>query len=134
MNISELGVFPHWKAPRVVWLALDQPNELMMLQRSLDASINALGFEPERKPFSPHLTIGRIQNHLSRDEISLIGKLLREQAVSPIGAVACDTICLFQSLLKPTGSIYAPLSAEKLRFFGNCRGSPQIWGCKKRVK
>ncbi|NSW51201.1 MAG: RNA 2',3'-cyclic phosphodiesterase [Anaerolineae bacterium] len=114
LEIGQLGVFPRWQAPRVVWLGLDRPGELMTLQRELDHRVNSLGFSPDNKPFSPHLTLGRVDRSLPAEETTALGNRLKEQQLPPLGRVDCDTVTLFQSLLKPGGSVYTPLVRVKL--------------------
>lgn len=54
------GTFPPRGPARVAWLGIEAPEELACLQRSVEAAAcSALGLTPERRPFSPHLTLAR---------------------------------------------------------------------------
>jgi 2'-5' RNA ligase len=58
-----LGVFPDWKSPRVLWMGMrDKNDRLRPLQRSIEDQARALGFEPDPKPYRPHLTLARFRS------------------------------------------------------------------------
>ena len=53
------GFFPTPKSARVFWVGVDAPQELPSLAGRIDAALRPLGFEPEQREFSPHLTLAR---------------------------------------------------------------------------
>ncbi|MFN2384601.1 MAG: RNA 2',3'-cyclic phosphodiesterase, partial [Gemmatimonadota bacterium] len=54
------GAFPDWRHPRVLWLGLDDDGGTARLAAEIDQDARAAGFHPETRPFTPHLTIGRV--------------------------------------------------------------------------
>ena len=61
LQLNQLG---HWPRPKVVWLGTTAvPNELVTLQRQLAQALQNCGFEPEKRPFHPHLTLLRKVQH-----------------------------------------------------------------------
>ncbi|MGH7886726.1 MAG: RNA 2',3'-cyclic phosphodiesterase, partial [Candidatus Binatia bacterium] len=58
INAKGLGVFPNPKRPRVLWVGL-VGTQLVSLQAKVESALTPLGFAPEEKTFTPHLTIGR---------------------------------------------------------------------------
>jgi len=62
LRTGELGVFPERGRPRVVWVGLeDEAGTLADLHRALEGALEPLGFAPEGRPYSPHLTLGRVR-------------------------------------------------------------------------
>ncbi len=106
LSLSATGVFPNPKFPRVLWLGLkgDLP-VLKSLQANIEDSLSTIGFEPEKRPFSPHVTIGRVKargaNPIElKDFLTLSPPLLR----TPVKDFA-----LYQSILHPSGPEYREL-------------------------
>jgi 2'-5' RNA ligase len=60
MRLDELGAFPNARRPRVLWVGLEAPPALELLQDRLERQCGAIGFEPEGSPFRPHITLGRV--------------------------------------------------------------------------
>jgi len=106
------GVFPSWKAIRVVWIGLKGDLEpLKILYTTLEENLEKLGFPKEERRFTPHLTIGRAKN-ISRDE--KLAQALSKFATFKSSPFTVEEIVLFKSTLTPSGAIYQKLSAAKL--------------------
>jgi 2'-5' RNA ligase len=58
ITIGGVGFFPDSRAPRVFWAGVNAPPALSRLARSIDQSLEELGFREERD-FHPHLTLAR---------------------------------------------------------------------------
>lgn len=58
LNLSGLGSFPRGGRD-IYWLGVEENPGLMALQRQLSASLEEAGFALEKRPFKPHLTLGR---------------------------------------------------------------------------
>lgn len=103
MSLKGLGVFPNEHSPRVIWLGIEQGrDELILLAQQTLKKLVTIGFIPEKRPFSAHLTIGRVREPI-RDVRSIIGRPYASRAF-PV-----RELVLFQSHLKPTGPVYERL-------------------------
>jgi 2'-5' RNA ligase len=109
MNLSGLGAFPNLRRPRVIWVGSEAPGELSALQKAIEAETRRLGYPAEERPFSPHLTLGRISQNARPDEVTQVARALSEMNVAEIGRVQIDRIHLFQSDLRPNGAVYTSL-------------------------
>ena len=78
MEAGGLGAFPNTKRPRVIWLGVDAPPELTSLQRGIDSATAKLGYASETRPFSPHLTLGRVRENASSSELTTLASHLNE--------------------------------------------------------
>ena len=55
------GAFPGWRRPRVLWLALESGEGVERLAAHVEAAARAVGFAAEDRPFTSHLTLGRVR-------------------------------------------------------------------------
>ena len=61
LRIGGFGAFPHLRRPRVVWAAVEDPERrTWALERAVSASLEILGFPPEDREWTPHVTVARI--------------------------------------------------------------------------
>jgi len=105
--IKNVGAFPSLKSPRVVWVGIeDQGSQLVRLQNQIEKEMANLGFEEEKRAFSPHLTLGRIRSPRGKDELV---KYLLDERERVFGEINVDRVILFKSELKPTGAVYTVL-------------------------
>jgi 2'-5' RNA ligase len=113
IKVQGVGAFPHSKNPRVVWMGLtDEQEVLATFQKELEGTLAKIGFEPEGRPFQPHLTLGRVRTSRGKDD--LVGKMEKHRE-KEFGSVEVEEVVLFKSELTPTGPIYTPLRKLKLR-------------------
>ena len=61
LRIDRLGAFPSAARPRVLWIGIEGPPALELLQDRLERGGEAIGFPPEGAPFQPHVTLGRVR-------------------------------------------------------------------------
>ena len=61
LRLDALGAFPSAARPRVLWVGIDGPSALELLQDRLERGGEGIGFPPEGAPFRPHLTLGRVR-------------------------------------------------------------------------
>ena len=109
MSVGRLGAFPTPRRARVLWIGLDAPAELMVLLHSVELVSARLGYASEDRPFSPHLTIGRVGQTVSGADLQRIRAALEATNIGTIGSVCVDTVQIFKSDLQPGGSVYTPL-------------------------
>ncbi|MCG0276068.1 MAG: RNA 2',3'-cyclic phosphodiesterase [Thermosediminibacteraceae bacterium] len=67
LNLRSSGFFPDTKNPKVFWIGIEKNNELYRLKEDIDKTLRALNIDFDPKPFSPHLTLGRIKSPFEFD-------------------------------------------------------------------
>lgn len=107
VEIKGLGVFPKLKYARVIWAGIRKgADELTNVFNQLEPLLRKLGFKPDSKGFSPHLTIARVKT--GRNKAELIQRI-QELADYEFGIVRADCLRLKKSVLTPKGPIYSTL-------------------------
>jgi len=112
INLSGLGAFPKLSYPRVMWVGLeDAENNSKEIYDFLEKELEKIGFQKEKRPFSPHLTIGRVKSPKNREPLKSNIENLKNSLTN---ALDVNHITLFQSTLTPGGPIYTPLYKARL--------------------
>jgi 2'-5' RNA ligase len=114
ITVSGLGCFPNAHRPRVIWIGLLVPPELNKLHYKIEATTARLGYTPEEKTFSPHLTIGRVRDQATVIELKQLHDSLESATIGTLGTFTAHTVHLFKSELKPGGPIYSQLFSARL--------------------
>jgi 2'-5' RNA ligase len=115
ISVGGLGAFPTARRARVIWIGLKTPPALETLRSGLEAAMTKMGYPPEERPFSPHLTIGRVRQNVSAEDLQSIRTSLEATKVGEFGTLLVETVHIFKSDLKPSGSVYTDLFALALK-------------------
>ena len=108
------GMFPSARKPRVIWIGLDSKTELAGLSKRLDDVLEPLKIKREERPFSPHLTIGRVFQGVAEEQLIKLGEIILRNQPGTIGKVLVDHISLVKSELLPAGPVYTILHRSLL--------------------
>lgn len=114
LQLGGLGSFPTSRQPRLLWIGIHAPTDLISLQKSVETGASRLGYEQEEHAFSPHLTIGRTRQNISQPDLQKIRTTLDTIQLGNIGTVRVDSVHLIKSDLQPSGSIYTKLFSAPL--------------------
>jgi 2'-5' RNA ligase len=115
-DLIGLGVFPNRRQPRIVWVGVHEPSgALASLHKRVGQVLALLGFPPEERAFTPHLTIGRASRSASPRDLAQVGDHISRSDVELIERIAADHITLMKSDLRPSGSVYTPQAMLPLR-------------------
>jgi 2'-5' RNA ligase len=116
MAVEGAGAFPSLRAPRVLWVGVREPLELVgKLHENIESALSGAGFPREGRPFHPHVTIGRARGVLPPGWGE---KYARAFVGKDFGVVRAASFQLYESRLSPGGAMYAvlrrfPLPAER---------------------
>jgi 2'-5' RNA ligase len=111
LSYRTVGCFPTTRAPRVVWVGLEEPSgRLEALQRQIEDSLTQFGFEKEERQFHPHLTLGRVKGQHRLH--SLLERLKTVTFESQ--PVTIRELIIVKSDLRPSGSVYTTLKSVPL--------------------
>jgi 2'-5' RNA ligase len=114
IHITGAGAFPPSGAPRVVWLGVTSGAEgLARIHAELALRLRPLGLEPERRPYSAHLTVARIKDRQGGDHRQLRAAL--RTIAADAGTSRVRAVTVFRSRLSPKGATYEALVRVPLR-------------------
>jgi 2'-5' RNA ligase len=87
---------------------------LEALVRAVNAALAVVGFDPERRPFRPHLTLGRVRDEVSTRQRAEIEVAVGKMDVPP-SSWRTSQVTLMRSRLTPGGAQYEVLATFPLR-------------------
>jgi len=115
LEVRELGVFPTLRRVQVVWVGMSGDlARLGRLQQRIESNLGPLGFTPEARKFTPHLTLARLREQATPDERQSLGQLIARTGFTAAPGFTVDAVNLIKSQLTREGAIYHRLSSVKL--------------------
>jgi 2'-5' RNA ligase len=119
LQIGGTGVFPNWQRPQVFWVGIGGDiGRLTALHRELESALSPLGFPPESRAFSPHLTLGRLRDRASAEDRRRFGQWAQSVQFEAQASFQVDGMRLMKSQLTPEGPVYGLLASAYLRGSG----------------
>jgi RNA 2',3'-cyclic 3'-phosphodiesterase len=122
LTVRGLGAFPAWHRARVVWVGLAGEG-LIELAACAERTLTGLGFPAEGRPFTPHLTIGRVNSPRGWPRLE---ELIMARLQDNFGDSCVDAVTIYRSTLQPGGAVYTSLWTIPL---GGHKGEPHDIGC-----
>jgi 2'-5' RNA ligase len=112
ITLAGSGCFPPAGKVRVVWAGVEESTgALAKLQAACADNLEAEGFLKDSRPFSPHLTLGRVKSDTTDGKLrAAADELTVEMVLQPVSAVR-----VVQSKLTPHGSRYRTVAQSALR-------------------
>lgn len=110
-QLKGLGFFKNKGMPRVLFVNINEGEVLQRLAAEMDRRVAKLGFEPETRPFKPHLTLARMKFLKNKKAFYQAVEKYRETFFQ---TVTIDELIFYRSILKPEGAEYLPLHMFKL--------------------
>lgn len=107
LKAEGMGAFPDLRRPRVIWIGMTGDIErLMVIQKNIEQVLSVLGFPAEDRPFTPHLTLGRVRYNKKFSGLAHKIQGLKDINFTPF---TVNELILYKSALRPEGAIYTPL-------------------------
>lgn len=112
LKITETGVFPSARKARILWIDVkDEKKNLTRINEMLEKECAKIGFAEENRIFKPHLTIARLREPEKSKQ--LIERHLQTE-FEPVEMEVAE-ILIYESRLRPTGSIYEKVTTVQLK-------------------
>jgi len=112
LQVKGFGAFPNARNPKVIWVGMeDNQQRLVLFQEKLEGTLAAIGFAPEKRAYSPHLTLGRVKESRGKRDIE---QLIEKYKNEDLGYFTADTIVFYRSDLHPSGPVYSFLKTIQL--------------------
>jgi len=111
-EVRGLGCFPSAPRARIIWAGIEgRTDTLEALAGAVEVSLKPLGFEPEKRPFSAHVTLGRCRSQVNAEPLRAA---IEQHRRSSFGVVDVDCLRLMRSRLEPGGAVYSQLARVEL--------------------
>jgi RNA 2',3'-cyclic 3'-phosphodiesterase len=107
IKIAYVGCFPDERRPRVVWVGIQDTGLLKEIQEEIETGMEKFGFPPEKRAFSPHITIGRVK---SQKRVPEMMKILKKYSSAHFADMEIKAAALMKSELRPAGAQYSRLA------------------------
>jgi len=111
------GFFPGPKNARVFWGGIEAGAELQELAGAVDKAMTPLGFESERGPYRPHLTLarsgsgrpGKMRGDRTNSNFAGLNYKLSQLPQPEFGTMTAREFFLYESKLSPRGAQYTKI-------------------------
>ncbi len=115
LEFSSIGTFGGREGLRIMWVGIaGDVLRLEALVRAVNAALAVVGFEPERRPFRPHLTLGRVRDEISTRQRAEIEVAVGKMDVPPSGW-RTSQVSLMRSRLTAQGAFYDVIATFPLK-------------------
>lgn len=112
ISLKGVGAFPSKNRMRVIWVGMNDTLPMGTIATRLDESLAEQGFERERRPFAPHLTVARAKVESSNPTVR---QIIDNSNQNDFGSIFVDRIRLKKSVLTQCGPQYSTVEEVILR-------------------
>ncbi len=117
------GFFPTPKAPRVFWVGIGADQNLPLLAKEVGNAMEPIGFERDKGPYTPHLTLARNGSGRPRpvpgarpaSGLQRVRDELAKLSQPDFGTMTAHEFYLYESHLSPAGARYEKRNVYPLR-------------------
>jgi 2'-5' RNA ligase len=110
ITLSGVGWFPNPRHPRFFWAGVHAGPALRQLAAETEQALEALGIVPEKRDYTPHLTLARMSENVSRDDLRSLRQAVSELPDTDFGEFQAVDFHLYRSDPAPNGSRYTILA------------------------
>ena len=126
LRLAGLGAFPSLRRPRVLWVGIGEGGEEMRRVHSMmEKRLSPAGVPPVGRPYTPHVTIGRIRRPTPSGDLPAIARSARLDA-----GFVVDRLLLKESRLTPEGAVHTVLCEAPLEGRPDNSGTSRTLGVK----
>jgi 2'-5' RNA ligase len=112
MEFRGMGFFPNERRPRVIWCGVHGSDNLAKLAADIDEALEVLEINREIRPYTPHLTLARIDPEKERRaQIEKLAAVAKRFAGTSFGSARETEFHLYESVTKPSGAEYKILQS-----------------------
>ena len=116
IRLASPDAFPNINSPRIIWIRVDKgDSETKQIAKILEEKTAKVGILHESRPFSTHITLGRVRSGLNREKLVKNLENLASKPLEDSAEFLVTKITLFKSTLTLGGPIYETLKEAHLQ-------------------
>ncbi len=108
--VNGTGYFERKGRAHTLFADIERTEPLSALRKQVERVCVEVGLEPEHRKYAPHITLARLNTSSGS-----IAPFLAHTADLQVGPWTCDAFRLYESHLRPSGSIYEPVMTYPAR-------------------
>lgn len=101
-QLSGIGHFPPRGVPKILWAGIRPSMETIALKNKIEKALADIGFERERRKFSPHITLCRLKN----SPLKRVTRFLSDNALFETPEFTISEFTLYSSILTQKGAVH----------------------------
>ena len=114
LALGDVGAFPSLGRARALFVGVDGDIErLTALRDEIESELSKAGFGRDRRRFSPHITVARVRDRVSRSDRRMVVRAAQSVEYARV-SFRVSAFRLFQSTLTPDGAVYRVLATVRL--------------------
>ena len=106
--IEGIGAFPDKRNPRILWMEVKGPDDLIEIADRIDRTVRSLNLRCDDKKFSPHITVGRIDGRPDLKDV------FKENKGRFFCSFRCGSVKVMKSELTPRGAVHSVIDSIEL--------------------
>lgn len=110
--LRSVGTFPEQGQPRILWAGIEESSSLQQLHQRVSAALQTTGYQPESRPYNPHLTLARFKK--DKPDAGRLAHYLATHHGFQTPQFAITHFTLYASQLENDGVMYAPQEHYRL--------------------
>jgi len=115
-RLMSIGAFPNIHSPRIIWAGISEGDaQIKQIAKELEEKIVHIGIPAEDRPFSSHITLGRLRSNFQKDKLAKKIQEIQASVEKENLAFTIKELTLFKSTLTPQGPIYEALKKASLK-------------------
>ena len=109
MSLEGIGTFARRGQPEIIWAGVSPHEPVKRLHEKIDRAVERVGFPPEQRAYTPHITLARLKRSSGP-----VGNLLEQSGGLTSEPFPVDSFTLYESRLTPDGAVYIPVNRYQL--------------------
>jgi 2'-5' RNA ligase len=105
LTLAGVGTFPERGKARVLWAGIEAPSALQTLHQKIGEALQTIGFQPDSRPYHPHMTLARFDDVAPDRE--LLGAYLDQHRDFRSETGDMTHFTLYESKLERSGAVYS---------------------------